>query len=231
PCRSRPLGIAVVGGNITRLPERTLIDITVLGRVRRSELVRRSTARPGDQVLVTGTLGDAAAGLRLALEPHLHHESADDQAVLNAYLQPQPRLPEAALLARAGWASAMIDLSDGLSGDIQHICQQSSVGVQLHADWLPLSAAMPQVARRIGMDPWQLALTGGDDYELCFTANPAHVEPIIATLGRETGTTVTVIGAITAPTHGRQVRLPDGRDVSLDSTSWQHFALASTHKD
>ncbi|MEA3375165.1 MAG: thiamine-phosphate kinase, partial [Chloroflexota bacterium] len=118
---------AIIGGNMASSPERAFIDVSVLGRVRREHLMLRSGARPGDQVLVTGNVGDALAGLTVALDPDLRVTGSQRELLLSRYLTPTPRLPEAAAVVRSQAATAMIDISDGLSGDIGHICDRSEV--------------------------------------------------------------------------------------------------------
>jgi thiamine-monophosphate kinase len=222
-------GVAVVGGNITSSPSTLSIHITVLGRVQAEHMLLRSGARPGDRILVTGSLGSANAGLRLARATRerqgwdAHLPPAERQALLDHYLTPTPRLREAAAIAATGGATAMIDISDGLSSDLGHICEQSQVGAHIAAVHLPISDAAQQVATALALPPEPLALTGGDDYELCFTAAPERVADIRAAVQQATGTPVTDIGEIVPAERGRILTLPDGRDVPLEAGGWQHF--------
>jgi thiamine-monophosphate kinase len=216
-------GVAVVGGNMARSMEGALVDVCVLGRVRREHLLLRSGARPGDRVLVTGNLGDAAAGLKLLLDAQLSVEPAERDALLARLLTPTPRVPEAAAIASLRLATAMIDVSDGLSSDAGHICEQSQVGVRLVAGDLPISSAARRVAGLTGAPPWELALSGGEDYELCFTAPPEAVEQLVAAVEAQ-GTPVTVVGEILPAEGGRRLALPDGQEVALEASGWQHFA-------
>jgi thiamine-monophosphate kinase len=222
-------GVVVVGGNVTRSPDALSIHITVLGRVQPAHLLLRSGARPGDRVLVTGYLGSANAGLRLARATRerenwdAHLRPAERQALLDHYLTPTPRLREAAAIAAAGGATAMIDISDGLSSDLGHICEQSGAGTRVLAQHLPISETARQVAAALALPPEPLALTGGDDYELCFTAAPERVADIRAAVQQATGTPLTDIGEIVPAAQGRRLTLPDGREVPLDAGGWQHF--------
>lgn len=219
-------GVALVGGNVARSPGAIWIDITLLGRARRDELLRRSGARPGDLVCVTGKLGDSAAGLRLLHDPALAEVVGDGEALVARHLAPTPRLAEAAVIARSRQATAMIDLSDGLSSDIGHICTRSVVGVQLWAERLPITADVRAIAGATGVAPWQLALSGGEDYELCFTVPPAMADGLAAAVLRETGTPVTIIGEVLTAAEGRSVRLPDGTETPLEARGWEHFPAA-----
>ncbi|HHH40956.1 MAG TPA: thiamine-phosphate kinase [Chloroflexi bacterium] len=216
-------GVVVVGGNMARSPGGAFVDVCVLGRVHRRHLLLRSGARPGDRVLVTGHLGGSAAGLHLLLDPDLAVAPSDREALLARHLTPTPRLPEAAIIARSGAATAMIDVSDGLSSDVGHICEQSRVGVRLWADRLPIAPATRRVAELLGRAPWRLALEGGEDYELCFTAPPEAAADLAAAVRRETGTPVAVVGEVLPAEEGRWLVLEDGRKRPLEAKGWEHF--------
>ncbi len=216
-------GTIVVGGNITRSNGGVMIDITVLGRVRKDRLLLRSGARPGDRLLVTGPVGDAYTGLLTVFDPRLPVAPAVRQKLITRYMEPEPRLREAAVIARSGLATAMLDVSDGLSGDIGHICERSQVGMRVHADLLPVSEEARQVAAALDSPFWKLVLEGGDDYGLCFTAPPEAVERLTEEVASETGTQVHAIGEILPPDEGRHLVLPDGTDIPFDVQSWQHF--------
>ncbi|NJN66753.1 MAG: thiamine-phosphate kinase [Chloroflexaceae bacterium] len=216
-------GVLVVGGNVTRSRSGVSIDIAMLGRVRRDHLMLRSGARPGDVVLVTGQVGEALAGLHLVFDPRLPVEAAVREQLITRYLEPSARIPEAAVIARSGRATAMIDVSDGLSGDIGHICEQSQVGVRLWAKLLPVSPAARSVAEAMQVPFWKLAMEGGDDYGLCFTAPPGAAPDLCTAIAQETGTVVTVIGEVLPAEDGRHLVLPGGQDGPLDARGWQHF--------
>jgi thiamine-monophosphate kinase len=219
---SQRYGVDIVGGNVAR-SDRVVIDLFLLGEVMPNRLILRSGARPGDQVLVTGRLGDSAAGLSLLLDPKLSVPAADREMLVARHVTPTPRLPESAVIAGMGTASAMIDLSDGLSSDIGHICDQSRVGVRLWAERLPMSPAAQRVAELAGREPWRLALAGGEDYELCFTAPPGAVEELAAAVSQETGTQVTVAGEVLPAGEGRWLVFEGGREVRLEAAGWDHF--------
>jgi thiamine-monophosphate kinase len=216
-------GVAIVGGNMTRSPGGIWIDVTVLGQVRRDEVVLRSGARPGDLVLVTGQLGAAVAGLRLLLDPELTRVVGDPGPALTRHFTPTPRLAEAGVIARSRQATAMIDLSDGLSSDIGHICEQSGVGVRLWAAALPIAPAARAIAAARGEPPWNIALAGGEDYELCFTAPPAAAASLAAAIQEQTGAQVTVVGEILPAEAGRWLCLPEGDAIPLVARGWEHF--------
>ncbi len=217
-------GVVVVGGNMASSPGQAFIDVIVLGSVQRDHAILRAGARPGDSVLVSGRLGDSAAGLRLLLDASLQVSEAEREPLLARHLTPVPRLLESAVIAGSGLATAMIDLSDGLSSDIGHVCERSAVGVRLWEEQLPISAGARHVAELCNEPGWRLALNGGEDYELCFTAPAADAGRLPARIEKQTGTAVTVVGEILPKDEGRWFVLKDGREVELGAGGWDHFA-------
>jgi thiamine-monophosphate kinase len=180
---AREAGIAVVGGNVTRAAELSL-TVTVIGSVRPGRALLRGGARPGDAILVSGTLGEAALGL----------ERGAPAAFLRRQRRPVPRLRLGRALA--GIATAGIDLSDGLVQDLGHVCRASRAGAELRLEALPLSAAYRRrVAGR--RDPWAPALTGGEDYELLVTVPPSRLKAAHAAAARA-GAPLAEVGAIVA---------------------------------
>lgn len=196
---ARRHGLAVVGGNVTRSAELSL-TVTVVGAVAHGQALRRDGARPGDLVLVSGTLGDAALGLAPDAAASLRRRQR----------RPTPRLTLGLGLRRL--ATAAIDLSDGLAQDLGHLCSASGVGATLRAAGLPRSAAA-RAACAGRADPWGPALSGGEDYELCVTVPPARLGAARRAAARA-GVPLTVIGEIT---RGRGVRVlgPDGRTLPV----------------
>ncbi len=206
--------LPLVGGDITRGPLSVCIQIG--GWVPEGEGLRRAGARAGDRVYVTGTLGDAAAALRLGREGAA---GAGERAFLHARLRrPTPRI--AAGLALRGLASSCIDVSDGLLADLGHILERSGCGASLRSDALPLSAALRQLVPETA-EREALALGGGDDYELCFTAPPARAAEIEAQLAR-VDCPVTAIGTIEARP-GLRVSAADGVPRPLGQLGYRHF--------
>jgi thiamine-monophosphate kinase len=161
--------VALVGGNITRTPGPLTIDVTAIGSVRPRRILRRAGALPGDDVYVTGTLGDAAMGLRMLLAG----DPLDAHGV-ERYLRPLPRVRAGMLLGRTRAASSCMDLSDGLADGIRQVAEASGVGMTIDAAALPVTEAVRRWSEVHGVDPMELALTGGDDYELLFTVRPTH---------------------------------------------------------
>ncbi len=211
-------GIGLLGGDTTATPGPLSATITAIGEVPTGAELRRSGARPGDAVFVSGTLGDAALGL-MALGgnlPELAGAAADE--LIDRYRLPRPRVS----LGRAlgGLASAAIDVSDGLVADLGHVCAASGVAARIDRARLPLGpaaraaiAAIPETASAV--------LSGGDDYELLFTGPPAAAAEISAAAARA-DVPVAEIGSI-VDGHGVKVIAEDGREIELTSTGYRHF--------
>jgi thiamine-monophosphate kinase len=211
-------GIALLGGDSTATDGPATLSITALGRVAAGRAVLRSGARPGDLVYVSGTLGDAALGLQV-LRGELRGIDAGAQAFLaDRYRLPQPRLALGQRLV--GTASAMMDISDGLVADLEHIAEVSHVGAVIEAARLPLS---PAARAAIVADPLRLAaaLGGGDDYELLFTA-AAETGAALAALAGELGVALSMIGRIEA---GSGVKVVDdkGAVLAVPVAGYRHF--------
>lgn len=210
---ARAHGIALVGGDTTR--GALSITITVLGRLPDGAALRRDGARAGDLVCVTGTLGDAALALRRWRAGQ--GADGDDARALRARLdRPAPRL--AAGLALRGLAHAAIDLSDGLAGDLAHVCAASGLGAELEVDALPRSSAF---ARLVAPDEVRaLQLAGGDDYELCVCLPPGNLAAARAACG---ALPLTVVGRIV---EGASLRLHDaaGAIVEVSAKAYRHFS-------
>ncbi len=216
-------GAEIVGGNMAHSPDGIIVDLFLLGEVEPDRLLRRSGARVGDRVLVTGTLGDSAAGLALLLHPEAVCPDVHRDSVLRRHLTPTPRLWEGRTVARSGLATAAIDVSDGLASDIGHICEMSGVGVRIWADALPISDAARAVAGAVGADPLDWALFGGEDYELLFTAPADRAPELVRQVQEETGTPVGIIGEITPAEEGTTLVRADGVTLPLRKGGWDHF--------
>jgi len=216
-------GVDIVGGNISSVRHGLFIDIFLLGEARREEVVLRSGARPGDRVFVTGSLGDAAAGVALLTDGALVCSEGYASTACGRRDRPSPRVREGRIIGSSRAASAMIDLSDGLAGDLRHICERSRVSALIRADALPVAAENRTLSCSVHGDEWHFALHGGEDYELLFTAAPGVAPDLVARIAGETGTCVTEVGEITPAGRPAELVLPGGRTVSLDERGWDHF--------
>jgi len=213
----------IVGGNISSSRLGLFIDIFLLGEAERENVLLRSGAQIGDQILITGSLGDAAAAVAIMLDHSLHTSDAYLQVAQKHYHTPTPRVKEGQFIAASRLATAMMDVTDGLAGDLGHICDQSKVGARVFANKLPVAAENRTLAQAAQHDEWHFALNGGEDYELLFTASAANAEQIAAQILRETGTHVSIIGEILSQDQGRQLVLPDETVVPLKTRSWDHL--------
>jgi len=168
---ARHYGVAVIGGDTVASPGGVAVTLTLLGAVPGAQMLRRSGAREGDRIYVTGVLGESAAGLEI-LKGGLEVEPATKAALCRAHLAPQPQLQAGRLLAREGLATSCIDLSDGVATDLFHVCRAGGVGARIPKASVPVSPKVKAVAPLLGRDPLDLALKGGEDYHLLFTSPP-----------------------------------------------------------
>jgi len=205
---------SLIGGNMSAAPC-WMIAVTLLGHAPYG-IISRSGARIGDDVYVTGTLGDAALGLRVLQEGR----SGEHAEVAKArFLRPTSRLEVGRFLAAQHLVSAMIDVSDGLLQDLGHICEASKVGAEIEGERLPLSLSYRALR---GEGDWSLALTGGEDYELLFTA-PIEQRAVIAEITHAVQSTITRIGRITPHAQGICVRATDGSVYTPTQAGHDHF--------
>jgi thiamine-monophosphate kinase len=211
-------GIAMLGGDTTATSGPLTIAITALGEVPRGRAMLRGAARPGDEIYLSGTLGDGALGLSVARGGLPGLSGSERAFLLQRYRVPQPRVQLG--MALVGIARAGIDVSDGLAADLQHICETSGVGARLERSRLPLSpAAAAAVQADTGL--WETVLAGGDDYELIVTAPPERGAQIKAA-ARAAKTPIARIGRIEP---GAIVAITDeaGTPVSLARGGYRHF--------
>ncbi len=218
-----PHGVVIVGGDTSTSPDGWMINVTVLGEHMGAPKLR-SAASTGDAVAVTGTLGRAAAGLAL-LEmgvdaPGLSARAREE--LTGAHLRPTARLAEGRWLGGEPGVHAMMDLSDGLTTDLGHICRESGVGARIALDRLPVAPAAVEAARALGKESLEWATGGGEDYELLLTCEPGAADLLAQGLLAATGTTLTVIGRIERPEAAVTYVDVRGEPVALRS-GYQHF--------
>jgi thiamine-monophosphate kinase len=197
-------GTDIVGGNVTSA-DALAITITLIGVARRSAL-RRDAARPGDDIFVTGTLGDAAIGWRI-MAGKVRARGSSRRFLMDRFLQPVARLAVGQRLAKIRPAPAAIDISDGLWQDLGHVLERSGVGAEIEAGAIPVSPAY----RAVAADNLEFALSGGEDYELLFCLRPGHSE---AALTRRLGVPIRRIGRIVAGRGARLIGEIGGRKIA-----------------
>ncbi|MEW6147867.1 MAG: thiamine-phosphate kinase [Bradyrhizobium sp.] len=213
----------LLGGDTVSTPGPQMISITAFGRVPRGRMVGRTGARPGDRILVTGTIGDAALGLDVlksgAAAAALTSDVAAREALVSRYRVPQPRN----LLAQAvlDFATAAMDVSDGLAGDLTKLCAASGVSASVDVASVPLSAAAVGLLAR-NIICVETLLAGGDDYEVLCTVPPVQSDALIAA-GRAVGVAVTAIGTIIEGHERPRFLDEQGQELSLARLSYSHF--------
>jgi thiamine-monophosphate kinase len=213
--------VNILGGDTTASVADLVLNVTVIGHVRRGEVLYRSGAKPGDAVCVTGPVGDSRAGLHFVLrgaEPL----DAGMRRLFEAHILPRPHLEEGRFLAATGAATAALDVSDGLSSDLAHIIEESGVGIRVQADRIPISPELREFCWRFGKDPVRFALSGGEDYVLAVTVHAERFDEVAREFSARFGRPLHRIGDVTDS--GRlELVTPDGRTDAVRPTGWDHF--------
>ncbi len=211
-------GILLAGGDTDATPGPLALSLSVIGAIPAGQRLLRSAAQVGDAVFVSGTIGDGALGLAVILGQLTGVSQSDAGFLADRYRLPRPRLALGRRLR--GLVHATMDISDGLVGDLQHICDASHVGATMEIDRLPLSDAAKAVIANA--PTWiETVIGGGDDYELLFTAPPPHQEALIS-LGWSVGVPITRIGSIDG-NKGVRVINADGREIAPTKIGYRHF--------
>ena len=212
-------GVAIIGGDTSNAPLVT-INTTILGNISgQANIITRSAARAGEKIAVTGYLGGAAAGLEM-LTRRIKLNKGDSTSLRQAFLCPSPRVAEGQILSQQG-VKAAIDISDGLIADLGHLCQASKVGARIDVDLVPIH---PAVKDNFGEKSLEMALSGGEDYELLFTASNKVIERV----RKAVNCTITVIGDIIADATGGVILVDkQGKPFKPARTGWQHFTTQS----
>jgi thiamine-monophosphate kinase len=219
---AREYGVAVIGGDTVASPAGLIVTVTLTGQVPAAQMLRRSGAKVGDLIFVTGPLGEAAAGLEI-LRQGLELAPDLQKPLVEAHLRPRPHLKAGRLLAQEGLATALIDISDGVATDLYHICQASGVGAAVGAAEVPVSPRVRAAGPQLGRDPLDLALTGGEDYLLLFTCPAERAERLPPSFARAGLAAPLPLGRIVP---GDRVTLqgPTG-EVDISGRGYDHFRL------
>jgi len=219
-------GVDLVGGDISASQKGLVISITAIGEVTPDTFVKRSTANKGDLICVTGDLGGAYVGLlflerekKIFLENNAIQPDLEGEAyVVGRLLKPEARKETIAFFAEKEIIpTAMIDVSDGLSSDLLHICKQSNLGCEIYEDKLPIHQDMRNAAFKFEIDPTACALSGGEDYELLFTLPQADYDKLV--LNEE----ISVIGYMTDIETGCHLNTKGGNRFALEAQGWNHL--------
>lgn len=210
--------IEIVGGDMASSPSgKVFISICLLGRVEAENLLLRSGAKVGDAIVVSGTLGGAAAGF-LLLQSSLKKKGREE--VISRHLLPQPRIALIREIIGKFRVNSLIDISDGLAGDLGHILRSSGVGAILKEESLPIDEETREVCRRLNKNPVELALTGGEDYELLFTLSREEVPKLPPSV---LNIPLTVIGEVRDKKEGFRTLTPEGGVRKLEQRGFDHF--------
>lgn len=225
---AKKFNIDIVGGNTALSKDKIFVDIFLIGEIEPEFLLLRSGAKTGDKILVTGNLGDSSAGLEIIENPDIKFkgiklEMRYKNNLKIAHLNPCPRFVEGKIIAKSKLAHSMMDISDGLSGDLTKICEASGVGAIIWEDKIPISKETLAFAKSIKKSPLNFALHGGEDYELLLTSPPENANLIIQKIQGKTKTKVTELGEIKDKEFGIKIVKTDGKITSLNGWGWNHF--------
>ncbi len=227
----RPHRVNLIGGDTSASRSGWFVNLMLVGSAAGGRLLFRSGAKEGDDLYVTGTLGDSRAGLQLlqrrGMAPAPSLQAAHRRFLTQRHLRPTARIREGRWLSKARWATSAIDLSDGLSGDLRHLCAESEVGAIIDLAALPVSSACRRYAVSVKKDPTALALSGGEDYELLFTVSARH-RARFERASMQQHFRMTKVGRMTAAKEGLRMTLPDGRQRPLPCSSYEHFRSRSS---
>jgi thiamine-monophosphate kinase len=224
--RAHEFGVNILGGDTTTSRRDMVINVALTGEVESGRAVLRSGAREGDLIFLTGPVGDAAAGLDVIVnQKELVRDFTD---LVRAFHDPRPQVVEGETIGKSGWATAMIDVSDGVAADLNHISRASGFGARIYADRIPKSTSFREYAARVELDVQQFAVSGGEDYVLLFTVNPRNQMAMANLLAEECRLPIHNIGVMTRGP-GMEFVKPDGKIESLSPRGWDHFLKQSDH--
>jgi len=218
-------GIELAGGDTVASPKHLFINVCVLGEACKNRVFYRTGAKPGDQIFVTGNLGDSAMGLRILMDKNKNFIATKHRnALVKKHLEPIPRVKESGLLAKSRLkVTSMIDVSDGLTQDLGHLCAKDKLGANLYEDSLPVSEALKSACLQKKHAPTPWVLQGGEDYELLFTIKPEDVKNL-KRLFLKADSFVSHIGEIAKSPKKITLIKRNGSKVSLKpATGFNHF--------
>ncbi len=205
----------IVGGDTTRVPKDLFVTIALLGEVEKERLVKRSGAKKGDLICVTGDLGESLAGLE-----YLKKYGRSKLPLVQKHLKPYPRIHEAQTLIRSLKINSMIDISDGLSSELFHLAEESHLGAVIYEEKLPISPQCVKIASLLNLSALSLALSSGEEYELLFTIGKKQLSKLVRIKRR---VKAFVIGEIVDPGKGIKIVQRSGKAASLKRTGFVHF--------
>lgn len=214
-------GAQIVGGD-TVGSDKFVVNVALVGEVEKGKALRRSGAKAGDALFVTGNLGDSAAGLHALQNPNSKGKEAAPLLV-KRHLTPVPRFTTGRALVAMKLATAAIDISDGLSSEVTHLCDESGLGAEIHEEAIPFSSALIHYCDENHLDPLAFALDGGEDYELAFTVPLTRIADAVRKLPGETGVAVRSVGRMVPKAKGITLITRKGERVPLKPKGFDHF--------
>lgn len=206
----------LLGGDTTKSFKHFAINVSVIGKCKNGEARKRSMAKEGDLICVTGYLGDSAGGLQAIIN------QIDSDNLIRKHHLPEPRIKEGLFLAQNSAVHAMIDISDGIASDLNHILKASAVSAKIDINKLPISQQLKKVSVANGWNYIELATAGGEDYELLFTVSKDQFEPLSKAFYLHFGRDITVIGTIEAGS-SKIIWLKDDKEIELNRGGFNHF--------
>lgn len=217
-----PYGVVIVGGDTVGSVDRLVLDVTIIGQPAAAGPIRRTGARPGDRILVSGRLGRSYAGyMLLSHGDHWPGNDVNERSVLTAHLEPMARV--ALGTAVAPWVHALTDVSDGLRSELEELTRFGSIGAEVWLDKIPVDAATQAIAARFKSNSQDFALLGGEDYELLMTVPPSHVSDVM-NAAKAVGSLLTEIGVISDRTGTHWMMDGAEVDISRKEPLFDHFA-------
>lgn len=219
-------GVDLVGGDTTSSQKGLVISVTAIGQGKQDKLTYRNGAKPGDLLCVTGDLGAAFLGLQILerekqiylSSPGVQPDLEEQQYIIGRFLKPEARKEMIEIFEKANLVpTAMIDVSDGISSDLMHICKQSGVGAIVEETGIPIHNDSKMMALKFQLDPLTCALNGGEDYELLFTIDPKDLDKLRVLPD------IYIMGEITEASEGIKLHTSGGRRLDLTAQGWRHF--------
>lgn len=216
-------GVVIIGGDLSK-SDILAINVTLIGEAEREMIRRRNTALAGEKILVTGKLGSSAAGLNLLTNEEVSNllSYSKKEELIKTHFMPLARVKEARLAAALG-VTSIEDISDGLAADLKHICEQSKTGARIYLSEIPIDDSVKKISEALTGSEYDLALNGGEDYELVFTAPESKVDKIIDEVLKITETSISVIGEIVPEKEGIMLVKEDGLLTEMVSCGFDHF--------
>lgn len=219
---STKYNVPLLGGDTTKSPEKLIINVCVMGKIRKGKSRMRSMAQPGDIICVTGPLGDSAAGLRVILE-NIPPDN-ESKALISWHNRPEPAINEGLWLTGQNGTKAMMDLSDGIASDLKHIMKQSKVGAIVNIENIPVSDALKTTSAKQNWEPEILALTGGEDYRLLLTLDRDKSEEIINRYNKQFICPLSPVGEITQADDDSEIKwMKNNKPFRTAKKGFSHF--------